>query len=149
MTLSFIRDRKEFLSGAIFATIGLTAFVLAQDYDVGTLTQMGPGYFPACLGVGMLVCGVALIGRSMFAPLIEKVGDFALVDMLFVLGGVVAFALLIDRTGLLEAVAAVVLMGCYSRIKRRPIEVIVLCALLSAATIALFIYGLGIPIAAY
>ena len=31
MTLGFIRDRKEFLSGAIFAAIGLTAFVLAVE----------------------------------------------------------------------------------------------------------------------
>ncbi len=149
MALPLIRERRQFLSGLVFAIIGLAAFLQAQQFEMGTLTQMGAGYYPACLGAALFAIGVALVAHSVLAGAVVAIGHVALRDMVFLLSGVVAFALLIERTGLAEAVCALVVFGCYNRIAKRPIEVLVICAILAAATVGLFIFALGIPVAIY
>lgn len=56
-------SRKTF-SGLLFLAIGLVLSFVASSYPVGTLTRMGPGFFPLCLSV--LLAFLALI--ILFSP---------------------------------------------------------------------------------
>ena len=42
-------NRKDYYGGALMVLIGLGAIYGGSDYHIGTLSHMGPGFFPAAL----------------------------------------------------------------------------------------------------
>ena len=60
-------DAREVGAGALFMAFGAAVLVYAQQYDLGTATQMGPGYFPSLLG-GLLMLLGAIAMRAGLAP---------------------------------------------------------------------------------
>jgi hypothetical protein len=59
---------RDFYAGALMILIGLGAGLEGLTYKLGTLTHMGPGFFPVVLGVilvvlGMLIAATAVAGR--------------------------------------------------------------------------------------
>ena len=54
-----INRPKDLLAGALYIAGGGTTFLWAQKYEIGTATRMGPGYFPALLGLALVVFGIA------------------------------------------------------------------------------------------
>jgi len=144
-----IADRKEFSAGLIFTAIGLVALGLSFEYRLGTATRMGPGFFPLCLSVLLIVLGIAAAVRGLRASMVEPLGRWPLVPLVFVMCGVIAFGLLIDWKGLAVAVLVLIVLACYQRLRSRPLEVALIAALLIAMTVGLFIYGLGMPFYLY
>jgi hypothetical protein len=56
---------RDFYAGGLMMLIGLGATLEGLNYQLGTLTHMGPGFFPVALGViltalGMLIAVTAL-----------------------------------------------------------------------------------------
>jgi hypothetical protein len=56
---------RDFYAGGLLMLIGLGASLEGLSYQLGTLTHMGPGFFPVALGVvltalGMLIAATAL-----------------------------------------------------------------------------------------
>lgn len=149
MPIARLRNPRQAFAGLIFAAIGALACVQAQSLELGTLTQMGPGYFPTCLGGALVLTGTLLVLLGFAGAPVEGMPNFAWLDAGFVLGGVLVFAWLIDHAGLVEAVVALVVLGCYGRVVRRPVELVSIAIILAAATVGLFVYGLGIPVAAW
>lgn len=41
---------SDVLSGCVFMTIGTAAIVAGRNYELGSLSRMGPGFFPLLLG---------------------------------------------------------------------------------------------------
>jgi len=60
-------SNKDFWAGALLASIGVAAAVLARDYPFGTSLRMGPGYFPTVLGVTLALFGGYFLVRSLRA----------------------------------------------------------------------------------
>lgn len=58
--------KKDYFGGALIAAIGLSTIYAATGYHIGSLSQMGPGYFPAAVGVLMVITGalIALAARG-------------------------------------------------------------------------------------
>ena len=141
-------DRREVAAGSLFAAFGAGVVLYAQSYDRGTATQMGPGYFPTLLGIALVLLGaVALACRACAGA--SAGGDRApgpFIPGLFVLAGVLAFAALVRGHGLVPAITAMVLLACYDRILRRPLEVAAICAAMLALAVSVFIYGIQLPL---
>ena len=76
---------------------------------------MGPGYFPTVLGVLLIVLG-ASIALAALSPKAEEhhVAKFDWRTILLVLGSVVLFGVLLNRGGLVIALAAVVMVSSYA-----------------------------------
>ena len=144
-----ISDHKDFVAGLIFAAIGATALILALGYRMGRATAMGPGYYPALLGIVLIVLGLAATLRAVrFAPM-ETIARWPVVPTLAVLAGIVCFALLVSRAGLFPATVALVLCACAGRLRRHPLEVLAVAVALGAFVVGLFVYGLGLPLSAF
>lgn len=129
------RDISDLAAGAILAAIGFGAAAYALNtYDFGTLRRMGPGFFPAVLGGGLGLLGLAIAlpeavaGRA--AARDRGVQDAAdrqdpgtaeaapgqptravLPEMAAVLGAILIFALGLERAGLAVSTAAAVLLA--------------------------------------
>ncbi|MGE0153633.1 MAG: tripartite tricarboxylate transporter TctB family protein [Reyranellaceae bacterium] len=140
-----IRNLKDFLSGAMFVAFGGLGLWFGRPYAIGTAFQMGPGYFPMLLSLGLIGIGLIVIVRALLqageAP--EKA---SLRPLAVVLGAVAAFGLLVEAGGLVVAVVAAVLLGGLASRDSRRLELAALAAGMAAFCAALFVYGLGQPI---
>jgi hypothetical protein len=57
------------LSGIICIVVGLGAVLEASRYTIGSLSHMGPGFYPAVLGALLALVGVMITGAALaFAP---------------------------------------------------------------------------------
>src|SRR5436853_136700 len=91
--------------------MGLSAAYIGSTYNLGTLTKMGPGFFPACLGVLMAFMGVLIAlanARAAGAPMavdphhgIAAVPDWR--GWACICGAVIGFIVLAEYAGLLPA----------------------------------------------
>ena len=67
-----IKSQKDFVSGLMFTAIGAGfAWNSALSYDIGSASQMGPGYFPLVLGLVLVLLG----GFIMFFSLVVETPD--------------------------------------------------------------------------
>ena len=139
-------NRAETLAGLLFAAFGAAAIWLASDYPYGTPTRMGAGYVPIGLGWGLVALGLAIAVAGIVARNAEAPPQSDARPLLFLLLGVAAFALLLERGGLVVAIASCVAV---SRLAERPYrwrEVVLLGGGLAAAGACIFVLGLGLPI---
>ena len=85
---------------------------------------------------------MAIRNEDPFAP-------WRIVPLILVLGGVVLFGLFVERFGLVPAIIALLVSACLTQLRERPVETVVLAAILTAIAVGLFIYGLGMPFTAF
>jgi len=155
-----IGHQKNFWGGLLFALIGGLFLVIAkgirfgdtvllQGYAMGTPARMGPAFFPFWLGLILLALGVliAILGvREQGGP-DSKFPTYHWRPILYVLGSVVMFGLILKAVGMLIAGFLVVIvssMGNPEKFHTRDVIVlgiglVVFCALV-------FVWGLKLPI---
>lgn len=142
---------EDLMAALLFVVIGLVAFVIALDYEVGTVRRLGPGVFPlmvsgllVLLGVGLAI-QVFLSGKFNGVPSLKP--RFETVRALFfVLASLLAFALLVRPAGLFIATAVQVFVVTRAEAGRPVLGSLVLALSLAVIAAAIFIYGVGLPI---
>jgi hypothetical protein len=141
-------NSTELAGGSIAIAIGGFAVWEASGYSIGQLSQMGPGYFPVALGVVMIGLGAALIfeGRRVDA---EPAENPAWRTLVAVLAGIGAFALLLERTGLVPASVALVLLAALAEPQYRPGQTVLLALAVSAISVLIFSLMIGMPLPAF
>jgi hypothetical protein len=140
-----IRLSTDLLSGVLFLALGAFAMIYGSRYGLGTAARMGPGYYPLLASSGLIVMGLVLVVRSMLRTT-EAVGDINVRPLVLVLAGTLAFGLLIDRIGFIVASAVLVIAARLGERGFKPVEVAILVLGLIAFTLAIFRYGLGMPL---
>ena len=136
---------KDFLSGLMFIGFGLIALYFGQKLALGTPVRMGPGYVPrmlslTLLGLGALVCIVAVVSGS------EPVERPKWKPITLVTVGIVCFALLFERAGLIPALIVLVMISSLAGEEFKLTEVIGLIVALSVLCTLVFKVGLGMNI---
>lgn len=140
-----IANIRQFWLGMLFTAIG--AFALWQlPRPIGSLSAMGPGYFPMLLGIGLLLAGAASIVAAIRSHARAEVEHLSLVPTFFIISGIVAMALLIDRAGLAVSLLCMVLGTCYDRVLRHPLQVAAIYLAVLGLTWFVFIYLIKVPI---
>ncbi len=140
-----VLSEKECVAGVVFMASGSGWGFAATHYQLGTATDMGPGYFPLAVSVALILLGLCSVIRSLPVVDAERIGEWPLRAMLFILLGVVAFALLLGQIGLIAASLALIGLSCHDRLLTRPLEVAGLAAGVIALVVALFVYVLDLP----
>ena len=51
---------RDYYAGALMALIGAFAILEGRNYGIGSLTNMGSGFFPVALGAGLILMGVLM-----------------------------------------------------------------------------------------
>lgn len=137
--------KAELLAGALAVMVGVVTLAEAMRYALGSARNMGPGYFPAALGMLMIVfgLGIALVeGRRAEGGALPHP---ALRPVLAIMAAILAFALLIERAGLAPAVAAATFLATYAEREVRPVRSAIVACAMAVLTIAVFKFGLGLP----
>jgi hypothetical protein len=142
------RDYRDIVGGGLLIVGGLLfSWYAATNYDMGTLRRMGPGMFPAALGITLALFGMAIAIPAFFKPG-PKV-TIRIWTPLFIMLGVGAFALMIRPFGLLPAIVAVTVLSSFAELRVRPVSLFLLCAVLCVMSWLIFSVGLGLPMAMY
>ena len=136
---------KDFLSGLMFLGFGLLALYFCQKLAPGTAVRMGPGWVPRMLsyillGLGSLICVVALVSGSE-ATEKPKWKPITLVTI-----GIICFAALFERAGLLPALVVLVFIASLGGEEFKLKEVIGNIIVLSILCTLVFKVGLGMNI---
>jgi len=136
---------KDFLSGLMFIGFGLIALYFGQKLALGTTVRMGPGYVPRMLsliliGLGILVCVVGLVAGS------EPVEKPKWKPIVMVTIGIICFALLFERAGLIPAMVVLILIASLGGEEFKLKEVIGNMVALGILCTLVFKVGLGMNI---
>lgn len=143
MNLS-IRSNKDFWAGMMFFGTGAGALFMARHYPFGTTLKMGPGYFPVALSGILILFGIYVMIRGLRTN--EKIqGNWSIRALIILPLSVVVFGVLMELTGFVPALAALVFLSAASGREFKFVEVLLLTLFLGGLSVALFIWGLGLP----
>ncbi|BBK30670.1 tripartite tricarboxylate transporter TctB family protein [Stella humosa] len=133
---------RDVLAGIMFLGLGLAGLWL-NEYRIGLAARMGPGYMPMLVFGALAFMGglVLLKGLVQPGPPVERM---AIVATIWILAALLAFALTIERLGLV--VATIVLVGVASLAGNvgQPLRVLALAVGMAAFSVAIFVWGLGV-----
>ncbi len=136
---------KDFLSGLMFIGFGLLALYFGQKLALGTPVRMGPGWVPRMLalvmmGLGGLICVIALVAGS------DPVEKPKWKPITLVTIGIICFALLFERAGLLPALVVLIFISSLGGEEFKLTEVIGNTVVLAILCTLVFKVGLGMNI---
>lgn len=140
-----IRNGRYFLIGLIYIAFGLGFLLLSRAYPMGGLAKMGPGYLPAVLSLVLVGVGAASVVIAFVGPG-EAMARLNLRAAAYVVAAVAGFAFLLERAGLIVALA--VLLGvssAASRENRLDLATFAVLALIIVLCVLVFVVGLGLP----
>jgi len=140
-----IRNWQDFWSGVLFVVIGLGFAAIATSYSLGTAKRMGPGYFPFYLGLILAGLGLLIVFFSLGKDG-PRVGRFHWKPILWVLGSIVAFGLLLKAVGMLVAGFVLVVGASLGGDEFRLKGVLALALVLVVFCALVFVIGLKLPI---
>lgn len=152
-----IGHQKDFWGGTLFAVIGLLFALIARGipglsfmpgYSMGTPARMGPGFFPFYLGVLLLILGVVIAVAGIRAkPGPEgDVEKFHWGPILYVLGGVVVFGILLKPIGMLLSGLLLIVVASLGSHEFKLKPVLILGVVLTVFCAFVFVGGLKLPI---
>lgn len=135
------RDWPDLCGGLALAALGAAAAGWAAAYyDIGTLRQMGPGFFPVVLGAVLV-----LLGLLVALPALNRGAEPPRLDIgvvVAVLAAILIFGLGLSRLGLAGATALSVLVATIPAPRTGWRWRIGLCLAVAALTVLVFSVGL-------
>jgi len=140
-----MRDYRDLIGGGLLTTFGLFAVIYGViHYPLGTLVSMGPGFFPVAIGGLIVACGLAIVLPALRRP--GALPVFEVRPAAAVLGGGIAFSILIQHFGLVPAIVGLVIISAYGDSKLSLRVKLILAVSLVAVAILIFKVGLGMPV---
>jgi len=140
-----IRSPQDFGAGLLFLAIALFALWVARDYPVGTAVRMSSGYLPRLLCFVLILLGSYVTLRSLVVegPAVTRI---RLRPLVMITVAIVVFAVSIKTLGLVLATVLLTLIGGYASPNVRLVEMLAAAAVLALMAIAIFVWGIGLPI---
>lgn len=107
------RLHKDFWGGSGIALFGALYGAQGAHYTIGSLSRMGPGYFPVALGVILALTGVAIaiIGYRKSATVDVEHRSAQWRAWFLISVSIVAFVAIAERFGLMPAAFAIVFIS--------------------------------------
>lgn len=140
-----LRNTQDLACGAFFVAIGLLGFWFGKDLAMGTPSRLGTGVFPRILCWGMLITGGAIFFKGLFSQGLP-IGAIAWRPVILIGVAAIAFALLIDSAGLVVAMIAMIIPAGLAGHEFYLKEYTIFSVLLVVMGVAVFIWGLGMPV---
>ena len=143
MKLMF-RSNRDFCAGLVFAGTGAVSMFIARNYPFGSTLRMGPGYFPRVLGGILLLFGIYVMVRGLRSN--EKIeGNWSIRALIVLPLAMVLFGILMSIFGFIPALVTLIFGSAAASREFKFIEVLLLTVLLTSLSVAMFIWGLGLP----
>jgi hypothetical protein len=139
-----LRNNRDFWAGIMLIAFGAASIFIARGYPFGSTMRMGPGYFPSVLGAILILFGiyVMIIGLRAAETITVRCSTRALIVLPL---SMVAFGVLMTHAGFIPAMALLVFGSASAGREFKFVEVLLLTVILTGLSVAIFIWGLGLP----
>lgn len=143
-----IRNPKDFFTGLLLLVVtALFAYGLTE-LQIGTAYRMGPGYFPMLL-TGLLGIFSLIILINGFRSDGEPIGEIPWRALILVTVSIVFYGATLRGLGLVPALGLTVLISTFAADKWDAKSAVAVTVVLVAASVAIFVKGLGLPLSLY
>ena len=141
--MTFINN-KDVWAGLLLIAVGTGAIFVARDYAFGTALRMGPGYFPILLGALLILFGLAILATGLRRG--ERIaGSWSLRALVVLPLSLILFGLLMQHAGFVPAMLVLIFGSAAAGGDFRFVEVLLLALTLTALSVVVFVWGLGLP----
>lgn len=137
----------ELAAGGVVMAIGIAAVAIASTYPLGSITRMGPGYAPIAMGVLLVIFGAAICVEARHAP--RETVDMQWRPFVFIMGGILFWALSVNRLGLVPATFVLALCCTWVEKDRTLLSMLGTAVGLCLIGYLVFIRGLNLPLQAF
>lgn len=144
MKLEF-SNSKDFWAGVMFIAIGALAIFIARGYAFGTTLRMGPGYFPSVLGGILILFGIYIMSKGLRIRSEKITGSWSPRALIVLPLSVILFGVLMNYLGFVPALVVLIFGSAAAGKEFKFFEVLLLTVLLTLLSVAMFIWGLGLP----
>ena len=137
------RALKDILAGGIFIAFGLAFAIGSLAYNVGSLTDMGPGYVPLVLGVVLAGLGGLIILKGFIA--VEGGEPIGRVDwraVALITAALLFFGITVRGLGVVGALFGATLLAALARSATGIREAVLIAAALTVLSVLIFIVAL-------
>ncbi len=141
-------DWTDVIGGTLLLAFGLWFLAhAAESYNFGSLRRMGPGYFPAVLGVLVAAFGVLILLPALFRrgelprPAWRPLATITVAGL--------SFAMMIEPLGLVPATVTLVVIAALAEPAPPVLRTVILAVCLAVMAVLVFAEGLGIPTPAF
>jgi hypothetical protein len=138
-------DNNDFYSGLLLVAVATVALLYIRTLAIGTVLQMGPGYFPLGLALVLLGMGLCLLAKGLLTG-DKPVGVFHLRPLFFILLSFAAFGILVERAGFILAILAQVAIAHFASAESRWKQSCITGVLLAGASAVVFVWLLKMPV---
>jgi hypothetical protein len=136
---------RDTSAGIFFLAAGLAGLWGGSDLSVGTADAMAEGYFPRAICILLAVIGAAILVGALRRR-DPRIGRLGLRPLSALTGSIVAFAIGLERLGL---VLTILISVAIANLAARPMRILPLFALVTVLVVsiaAVFVWGLGLPL---
>ena len=138
--------KREAWAAGTMIVLGLGAIAQVSTYTLGSLARMGPGLFPAILGVLLVLLGL-IIARMAFSPMVteedaEEIPPPEWRGWGCIIGGLMTFILLGKYGGLVPATFALVFISAMGDRQHTPRSAALLAVGVTILGVAVFSWAL-------
>lgn len=142
-------DDRDLWAGLVLAAFGMLALILGADLAQGTAADMGEGFVPRAMAIGLIVLGALIAGLAIRRGLGKRDAQFEgvrLRPIAFVSASVLIFAATLSSMGVVIAIAATSMIANFAGQPLSWRALIGLILVLNAGVVAIFVWGLGLPL---
>jgi putative tricarboxylic transport membrane protein len=144
---SFIpfKGLQDYAGGMFLIVIAVVGIAGTLNLNFKTTTGVGPGMMPRATGLIIVAFGLIMVINGLFSKG-EGLTRWSIRSIIFVLGSALVFGWTIRPLGLIIAGPLAVIISAFADRDTKWLEVIIFAFVMTAACIALFSYGLKLPI---
>jgi uncharacterized membrane protein len=137
-------NTKDVWAGVLLIAIGTAAMFIARNYPFGTALRMGPGYFPIILGALLTVFGLIILAYGLRSG--ERIAGSSSLRALTILPlSLVLFGVLMEHGGFVPAMIVLIFGSATASAEFKFVEALLFSVALTALSVAVFVWGLGLP----
>lgn len=140
--------KRDYYGGALVMLVGVIVALHSITYHVGTLTHMGPGFYPAALGVLLALTGLGIVLNAPFAETEDSSEGWPPEwrGWFCIMLGIVAFIIAGTYGGLVPATFLVVFISAMGDRDNTWKSAFVLALVVVAISIVVFWWALGLQL---
>lgn len=140
-----VKAPQDFAGGLFLIALAAVGIFGTLNLNFHTSTGVGPGMMPRATAFIVAGLGLTMIVLS-FTTQGERLTRWSIRGMIFVLGSALVFAWTVRPLGLVVAGPLAVIISAFADKSTKWLEVIIFALVMTFACIALFSWGLKLPI---
>lgn len=138
--------RRETAAGVTFLATALFFLIFGLQLPLGTPARVGAGFLPVLGGGLLLVLALVILVQDLRSPSGKKVDAVNWRGLAAITGAVVVFGVCLTTLGMVLTTVLSVLVAGLAQKPFRPVETLLVGVTLALASVAIFIWGIGMLI---